>query len=196
VALNRSDVLRLIGEYDQIGEVEFLRQYAPRGKARSRFLVHDGKFYDMKAIWRAATAEYPPAYDHSDNAQHDLEDIGFVCVKHARELEREFESERRAARRRSPEQREKRLAIAPKCPKTMMVLITVFVRNPDVVEQTLALAKGRCGGCNKLAPFRTRKEGRPYLEVHHKRQLADGGEDSVENAIALCPNCHRKAHFG
>jgi hypothetical protein len=63
------------------------------------------KFYDMKAIWRAATAEHPPAYDHSDNAQHDLEDIGFVCVKHARELAREFESELRAARRRSPEQR-------------------------------------------------------------------------------------------
>ncbi|MEY8786001.1 HNH endonuclease [Citrobacter freundii] len=22
------------------------------------------------------------------------------------------------------------------------------------------------------------------------------GEDSVENAIALCPNCHREAHYG
>ncbi|OOL15317.1 hypothetical protein BXQ27_32765, partial [Klebsiella aerogenes] len=26
--------------------------------------------------------------------------------------------------------------------------------------------------------------------------LSNGGEDSVENAIALCPNCHRQAHFG
>jgi 5-methylcytosine-specific restriction protein A len=34
------------------------------------------------------------------------------------------------------------------------------------------------------------------LEVHHKKQLSEGGEDTVENAIALCPNCHREAHYG
>lgn len=33
-------------------------------------------------------------------------------------------------------------------------------------------------------------------EVHHKVPLSAGGDDTVENAIALCPNCHRKAHFG
>jgi 5-methylcytosine-specific restriction protein A len=26
--------------------------------------------------------------------------------------------------------------------------------------------------------------------------LAEGGEDTVENALALCPNCHRRLHFG
>ncbi|WP_342542729.1 HNH endonuclease signature motif containing protein [Paenisporosarcina sp. FSL H8-0542] len=36
----------------------------------------------------------------------------------------------------------------------------------------------------------------PYLEVHHIKRLADNGEDSVENAIAVCPNCHRELHFG
>jgi 5-methylcytosine-specific restriction protein A len=196
MALKRSEVLRLIKEYDQIGEVKFLRKYAPRGKARSRFLVHGGKVYNMKAIWRAATAEGPSNHGHSNDAQRELEDIGFFCVKHEQELKREFETELKAARKRSSEQRKKRLAIAPKIPKTIMVLTTVFVRNPDVVEETLALAKGKCGGCKRPAPFRTKKAGRPYLEVHHKRQLADQGEDSVENAIALCPNCHRKAHFG
>ncbi|MFM5358466.1 HNH endonuclease [Aeromonas veronii] len=40
------------------------------------------------------------------------------------------------------------------------------------------------------------KDGTPYLEVHHKEKLADGGEDTLENTIALCPNCHRKFHFG
>jgi len=34
------------------------------------------------------------------------------------------------------------------------------------------------------------------LEVHHKVPLAEGGDDTVENAIALCPNCHRHAHYG
>ncbi|HDR7378766.1 TPA: HNH endonuclease [Bacillus toyonensis] len=40
------------------------------------------------------------------------------------------------------------------------------------------------------------KDGTPYLEVHHVVPLATGGEDSVENAVALCQNCHRKAHYG
>jgi len=26
--------------------------------------------------------------------------------------------------------------------------------------------------------------------------LAEGGKDTVENAAALCPNCHKEAHFG
>jgi histidinol dehydrogenase len=25
--------------------------------------------------------------------------------------------------------------------------------------------------------------------------LADGGADTVENAVAVCPNCHRAAHY-
>ena len=37
-------------------------------------------------------------------------------------------------------------------------------------------------------------DGTHYLEVHHIDQLAKGGADTVENAVALCPNCHRKMH--
>ena len=51
-------------------------------------------------------------------------------------------------------------------------------------------------GCRKPAPFQKRRTDEPYLEVHHKKPLAQGGEDTVKNAEALCPNCHRKAHFG
>lgn len=32
--------------------------------------------------------------------------------------------------------------------------------------------------------------------MHHRRRLADGGEDTVANAIALCPSCHRERHYG
>ncbi|WP_413817679.1 HNH endonuclease [Pseudomonas viridiflava] len=33
------------------------------------------------------------------------------------------------------------------------------------------------------------------MEVHHKIRLADGGLDTLENAVALCPNCHRATHY-
>lgn len=32
------------------------------------------------------------------------------------------------------------------------------------------------------------------MEEHHVIRLADGGSDSIDNAVALCPNCHRKIH--
>ena len=38
-------------------------------------------------------------------------------------------------------------------------------------------------------------EQAPYLEVRHKVRLVDNGEDTVENAIAIGPNCHREAHY-
>lgn len=36
------------------------------------------------------------------------------------------------------------------------------------------------------------KKGQPFLEVHHIHYLSNGGNDTIDNVIALCPNCHRK----
>ncbi len=36
----------------------------------------------------------------------------------------------------------------------------------------------------------------PYVEVHHIKRLADGGEDTLKNIVCLCPNHHREIHFG
>lgn len=52
---------------------------------------------------------------------------------------------------------------------------------------------GKCEACGCDAPFVT-KSG-PYLEVHHLTKLADGGTDIPENVIAVCPTCHRRAHY-
>lgn len=54
-------------------------------------------------------------------------------------------------------------------------------------------AEGICQLCNKPAPFYNKK-GEPYLECHHIVWIARGGADEVYNAVALCPNCHRKMH--
>ncbi|WP_305829358.1 HNH endonuclease signature motif containing protein [Photobacterium leiognathi] len=31
--------------------------------------------------------------------------------------------------------------------------------------------------------------------MHHLTRLADGGADTPENVIALCPTCHRRVHY-
>ncbi len=54
-------------------------------------------------------------------------------------------------------------------------------------------AKGLCELCKKPAPFNN-KVDEPYLESHHIRWLSQGGSDTIENCVALCPNCHRKMH--
>jgi predicted HNH restriction endonuclease len=91
--------------------------------------------------------------------------------------------------------RKQRLQSAARQPKRLIVEVEAFDRNPDVIAEVWERAAGICEVCNKPAPVLTR-EGRPYLEVHHRIRLSDGGDDTVENAIAVCPNCHREAHYG
>jgi 5-methylcytosine-specific restriction protein A len=33
------------------------------------------------------------------------------------------------------------------------------------------------------------------LEVHHIQWLSNDGDDTIDNIVALCPNCHRKMHI-
>lgn len=66
-------------------------------------------------------------------------------------------------------------------------------RDPYVSEHVKRRAKGICDLCNNPAPFKDKK-GKPYLESHHVKWLSEGGEDTVDNAVALCPNCHKKVH--
>ncbi|WP_060989548.1 HNH endonuclease [Photobacterium leiognathi] len=94
------------------------------------------------------------------------------------------------------DERRKRLESAEKLPKHMMIKKLVYKRNPDVVAEALIRAKGYCEKCNQPAPFTRKKDNSPYLEIHHIIPLSLAGEDTLENVIALCPNCHREKHFG
>jgi 5-methylcytosine-specific restriction enzyme A len=81
-------------------------------------------------------------------------------------------------------------------PTETQVLMTRYLRSAAVVAETLIRANGICETCKRPAPFSKASDGQPFLEVHHIVMLADGGDDTVENAIAVCPNCHRQHHFG
>jgi 5-methylcytosine-specific restriction enzyme A len=96
----------------------------------------------------------------------------------------------------SPSERAARLASAGRVPKQITVIAQAFLRNADVVAEVLYRAKGLCEWCKNAAPFERFATLTPYLEVHHTIPLAEGGEDTVANAMALCPNCHREAHSG
>ena len=80
-------------------------------------------------------------------------------------------------------------------PKQSIISSISYYRDPSVKAWVLQNAKGICEVCLTAAPFEN-SDGLPYLEVHHVKRLSDSGSDTVENTIAVCPNCHRNLHFG
>ncbi len=83
-----------------------------------------------------------------------------------------------------------------KFPNQIQVQTYQYERDPKVAAYALRKANGICDDCHQPAPFTSRKSRLPYLEVHHIKMLKDGGPDTIDNVIALCPNCHRRRHFG
>lgn len=80
--------------------------------------------------------------------------------------------------------------------KTEITITTKsFYRDPDVGIYAKKRANGICDCCELKAPF-TKQDGTPYLETHHLIPLAEGGVDSIQNVCAVCPNCHRRLHYG
>jgi hypothetical protein len=117
-------------------------------------------------------------------------------VETLEELNADFETRLTASIASTSAQRKQRLAMADPVPQSIEVRTSAFVRNADVVAEVLDRADGVCEGCRKPAPFVRAATGFPYLEVHHRVPLSQGGADTVANAVALCPNCHRQRHYG
>jgi 5-methylcytosine-specific restriction enzyme A len=92
------------------------------------------------------------------------------------------------------EKLKRKLSISDKKPKKVTIETTTFSRNLLVVEYVKRRASGVCQLCNNSAPFLD-SASRPFLECHHIVWLSDGGKDSIDNAVALCPNCHAKMHI-
>lgn len=79
-------------------------------------------------------------------------------------------------------------------PQKLQTMTSIFYRDPAVKAWILQESGGFCEGCEAPAPFNG-SDDLPFLEVHHVVPLSHSGSDTVLNAVALCPNCHRRCHF-
>lgn len=79
-------------------------------------------------------------------------------------------------------------------PKSKTSSSNQYYRDPAVRAWVLELSNGNCEACGEEAPFKS-DDGSAFLETHHMKRLADDGPDVVENAVAICPNCHRRLHY-
>ena len=55
-------------------------------------------------------------------------------------------------------------------------------------------ADGKCELCGEPAPFDD-FSGNPYLEVFYLQKYAIVNSKLINNAVALCPNCHAKLEY-
>jgi hypothetical protein len=90
----------------------------------------------------------------------------------------------------------RRLAILSAKPKAAQKakLGTTRQRSRHVHRYVLRRSDGSCESCTVPAPF-YKSNGDYYLEPHHTKRLADDGPDHPASVIALCPTCHRRAHY-
>ena len=166
-------------------------------KAKKYFIIApNGKLYPAVFIHDIATSKYGYSMRHKAQIK-DIERLDFTVVN--LKMTGASDAIYKAAATLNTltlSQLKKLAAEKPKKPKSNIVKRKEYVRNLYVVAIVLKRANGKCEKCTDDAPFDRKTTGEPYLEVHHKKRLADGGEDTVKNAIALCPNCHREAHYG
>lgn len=110
-------------------------------------------------------------------------------------IEKEYVCLERTARKLPLEElKSKAKKQTPRPPKQVPLKTITIVRNPYVSEYSKRLANGVCRLCNQSAPFDD-QYGNPYLESHHVKWLSKNGLDTIDNTVALCPNCHRKMHI-
>ena len=106
--------------------------------------------------------------------------------------ELEKQKQRQASRLSDSELKKKAGNITGR-PGQRLITSTQYQRNQNIIEHAKRRANGICQLCKQEAPFKT-KDNKPYLETHHIVWLAKGGSDTIDNTVALCPNCHRKVH--
>lgn len=170
--LGHGKPVRFVGSFDCVGWESTL---APdrEGNQRQAFVFHLLPTGEIEAS--------PTSLDSNDES----------------ESEGEGEGEGEEASTNLIESRRKALEASSSAPQISLrdARRNYVARSASVRNYVLSRAQGYCEGCGQQAPFTTRV-GAPYLEPHHCRRLSDGGPDDPRHMAALCPNCHRRVHFG
>ena len=108
-------------------------------------------------------------------------------------LEERRETSEKELKKYSNEELARRAKIKTLGTKICKTDTITYYRDPYLKEMVKRIADGKCQYCGNNAPFFDQNKD-PYLEEHHVKRLADGGSDTMDNVVAICPNCHRKVH--
>ncbi|MFD7573470.1 HNH endonuclease [Streptomyces sp. NPDC059810] len=80
---------------------------------------------------------------------------------------------------------------ATRVERTKLTTVERHLRSAHAREAVILRSDGHCENQECLGhPLERTDKGAPLLEVDHVTQLSDGGADTPDIMIALCPNCH------
>ena len=156
------------------------------------FEVLEKSVYTYKGIVKLAAQPYQAAQETFDG---EMRSVWIFPVKPVLDIEEwaieVMEKEAVTLSNTELYKRVKSVKCESRKPRT--VETKVYDRDPYLKELVKRIAEGKCQYCGETAPF-IDKNGEPYLEEHHVTWLARGGSDTIDNVVAVCPNCHTKAH--
>lgn len=198
-----SGVFRYFGE-GQAGDMQFvrgnqaIRDHAATGKALHLFAESRRGHVRYEGEMTCGGFEFVPGAPDTNNASRTAIAFHLVPVSDSPPLTPDAEVQ--AADELSPTTdldtlRSRAYDSRPQPTEPTESLRKVHRRTRIVRTYVLRRAAGTCEGCAKPAPFLDKIQ-QPFLEAHHVSMLSDGGPDLPNAVIALCPDCHRRVHYG
>ena len=154
--------------------------------------------------FRGQVKLFEPPYQSKQKGEDELERAVWVfplaILNNAKITSEEFEklqTSLQQSAKKIPQKDLRKSAIARQQQKPSYRMLNnskVYVRDSVIARYAKERAAGICQLCAQKSPFQD-KSGEWYLENHHIEWLSCGGGDTLENTIALCPNCHTKMHI-
>jgi 5-methylcytosine-specific restriction protein A len=185
------EMLRLSHEGSKVPKMQYYRALSKRfGRSEGAYERRMGNIsHVMTLMGREWVSGLKPLSNVGSNILKEIQEA--IAKLEGSEVDPRLEFEAKAS-----ELVKKRTLPKPKGslePTKTVASQTVYTRDVAVKAWVEREAKGVCESCASEAPFKT-PNGDPFLEVHHVKRLCEGGSDRIENAVALCPNCHRAFH--
>ena len=177
--LTRETVLDAIAEFDDRGSDEFFRHFGIRIRAKSYFIRHKGREYDMKAVVRVARGQtlgkqaIRGPLERPDMVARWLKALDFEVVHHKMTSALAGLEGRRYWAKQKRAERDSRLA-----------------------REAKKLNAEQNGGWIKCEACGFQDKEPSIFDAHHKQPLAATGvrETRVDELAVLCPTCHRWSH--
>jgi 5-methylcytosine-specific restriction enzyme A len=178
-----------------------LAESATNGVDIHLFEVFEDKKYTYQGLVILADSPYQEIQPDAEGNNRSvwvfplkLKDATQILVLPKEILDKKNKELETKARKKTTEELMKSIKNAPIKAGARNVVAKQYDRNARVAELVRRRAQGKCELCDKQAPF-VKTDGEPFLEVHHITWLSNGGSDTIDNAVSLCPNCHRKMHI-
>ncbi|ANL68274.1 hypothetical protein AMC82_PB00111 (plasmid) [Rhizobium phaseoli] len=184
----RPSVLAAMREYMRMGTEAFLDRYTEGHRPKSKYVLHEGTVYPLKALFAASNTP-PIRHRHFGyrDAEAEMRALGFEVI----------------VRRKPPEIVRPGEDNFDAVSEGLRIVreLNVIKRSRSIVEKVKSLKVPlACEVCGFDFEKRYGSLGRGFIEAHHVEPLSKregiNAPTTIEDFAMLCANCHRMIHHG